>query len=325
MKRRSLTLAFLATVFATAFTGSAFGQAFPTKPVTVIVPFSPGGSSDASMRVMSAEFQRKLGQPVVLENKPGANGTIGATFVTRAPADGYTLLVGSIGTYAITPLLLKPKPYEPLAGLDLLTIAVRTPNVFAVPANLPVNTVAELVAYMKKNPGKVAFASSGVGSTDHLTSVLFWQKTGTEGLHIAYKGGGAAITDLIAGHVQVLISNVGVLAPYIQNGRLKGLAVTSEKRVPELPNIPTISESGFKGLEVYSWQGISAPHGLPAPVKQTIVNALHATLADPQVRAQLEKTGFEVVDTGPDKFKAQLTEDIQRWKTVIDTAGITAE
>lgn len=319
--RRSLVLALAAAALA----GSAFGQAYPAKPVTVVVPFSPGGSSDASMRVMSADFQRRLGQPVVLENKPGANGTIGATFVTRAPADGYTLLVGSIGTYAISPLLLKPAPYDPLKTLDLLTISVRTPNVFAVPASLPVNTVAELVAYMKKNPGKVAFASSGVGSTDHLTSVLFWQKTGTEGVHIAYKGGGAAITDVIAGHVQVLISNVGVLAPYIQNGRLKGLAVTSGKRVPELPSIPTIAEAGYKDLEVYSWQGIAAPRGLPPAVKATLVKALAATLADPQVKAQLEKTGFEVVDTGPEKFRQQLAEDIHRWKTVIDTAGITAE
>ncbi|KAF1046100.1 Bug family tripartite tricarboxylate transporter substrate binding protein [Xylophilus sp.] len=305
--------------------GSVLAQTYPARPVTVIVPFPPGGSSDASMRVMSAKLGEKLGQPVVLDNKPGANGSIGATLVSRAPADGYTLLVGSIGTYATTPLLLKSVPYDPLRNFDLLTISVRTPNVFAVPTSLPVDTVAELVAYMKKNPGKVAFASAGVGSTDHLSSVLFWQKTGTQGVHVAYKGGGAAITDRIAGHVQVLISNVGVLAGHIHGGRLKALAVTSDRRVPELPNVPTIAEAGFKGLEVSSWQGIAAPHGLPAPVQQKLVQALDATLQDPQVRSQLETAGFEVVNSGPARFRSELAGDIARWKTVIDTAGITAD
>lgn len=303
----------------------AWAQTYPSKPVTVVVPFPPGGSSDAVMRVMSAKLGEKLGQPVVIENKPGANGTIGATAVARTEPDGHTLLIGSIGTYAITPLLLKNKTFDPQKQLDLLTLAVRTPNVFTVPASFPVNTVPELVAYMKKNPGKVTFASAGIGSTDHLSSVLFWQKTGTEGLHVGYKGGGAAITDLIAGHVNVLISNVGVLAAHIQAGRLKALAVTSARRVAELPQVPTIAEAGYKELEIYSWQGISAPRGLPPAVKQTLVKALAATLSDPQVKGQLDTAGFDVVDTGPEKFQTDLVSDIARWKTVIDTAGITAD
>lgn len=317
----------LGGVAALALSSPAWAQApaFPSKPITVVVPFPPGGSSDATMRAMQAKLAEKLGQPIVLDNKPGANGSIGASYVTKAPADGHTLLIGSIGTYATTPLLLKAKPYDPLKQFDLLTLAVRTPNVFAVPPSLPVNTVGELVAYMKKNPGKVAFASAGIGSTDHLSSVLFWQKTGTEGVHVAYKGGGAAITDLIAGHVQVLISNVSVLAAHIQAGRLKALAVTSAKRVPELPQTPSIVEAGFKDLEVYSWQGIAAPAGLNPAVRQALVNALSATLADPQVKGTLERAGFSVVDTGPARFQSELAADIQRWKTVIDTAGITAD
>ncbi len=307
-----------------AFIASAAAQTYPTKPVMAVVPFPPGGSSDAVMRVMSSKMSELLGQPLVLENKPGANGSIGAGFVAKSPADGYTMLIGSVGTYAITPLLLKTAP-DPRKEFDLLTVAVRTPNVVVVPANFPPNTIEELIAYMKKNPEKVAFASAGIGSTDHLSSLLLWQKTGTKGLHVTYKGGGAAITDLIAGHVQVLISNLGVLTGHIASGRLKALAVTSEKRVPALPNVPTIAEAGLKGLEVYSWQGIAAPKGLPKPVHDKLVSALGKTLKDPAVKKQLETAGFEVVDNTPAEFASLLSNEITRWKTVIDTAGITAE
>lgn len=305
--------------------GSAWAQSYPAKPIVVVVPFPPGGSSDAVMRVASAKLGEQLGQPVVLDNKPGANGSIGAGFVARAAADGYTLLVGSIGTYAITPLLIKGVAYDPQKSFDLLGIPVRTANVFAVPADLPVNTLPELVAYMKARPGKVAFASAGIGSTDHLSSLLFWQKVGVDGVHAAYKGGGAAITDLIAGHVQVLISNVSVLTTHIQSGRLKALAVTSDKRVPELPNVPTTAEAGFAGLEIYSWQGIAAPKGLPPAVREKLETALDATFKDAQVRTQLQKAGFEVTNTGAAGFRQNLGEDIARFKTVIQRGGITAE
>lgn len=312
-------------LFGLLVAGSASAQVYPFKPVIVVVPFPPGGSSDAVMRMASTKLSEQLGQPVVLENKPGANGSIGAGYVARSAPDGHTLLVGSIGTYAITPLLIKGAAYDPLKSFDLLTIAVRTPNVFAVPASLPVNTLPELVAYMKKNPGKVAFASAGIGSTDHLSSQLFWQKTGTTGVHVAYKGGGAALTDLIAGHVQVLISNVGVLAGHINGGRLKALAVTADKRVPELPNVPTTAEAGFKGLEVYSWQGIAAPKGLPSAVREKLAAALDMTFRDPQVKTQLETAGFEVLNTNSERFRKDLTADISRFKAVIEQAGITAE
>lgn len=304
---------------------SALAQGYPQKPITAIVPFVPGGSSDATMRVMSTALAKHLGQPVVLENKPGANGSIGAAFVARAPADGYTILIGSVGTYAITPSLLKNVGYDARKDFDLLTMAVRTPNVVVVPANFPVNSMAELTEYMKKNPGKVSFASSGIGSTDHLSALLLWQKTGTSGVHVAYRGGGAAISDLIAGHVQVLITNLGVLTGHINSGRMKALAVTSEKRVPELPQVPTVAEAGLKGLEVYSWQGIAAPRGLPPAVSEKLRTALDASLKDPQVRKQLETAGFEIVGSTHTEFAAQVASEVSRWKAVIDTAGITAE
>ncbi|HEX7892093.1 MAG TPA: tripartite tricarboxylate transporter substrate binding protein [Ramlibacter sp.] len=308
-----------------AFAASALAQSFPQKPVTVVVPFVPGGSSDATMRAMSVKFGEALGQPVVLDNKPGANGTLGAGQVVRAPADGYTLLIGSVGTYAISPQLLKAVSWDARKDLDMLTIPVRTPNVVVVTPSFPANNMAELVDYMKKNPGKVSFGSSGQGSTDHLTTMLLWQKTGTEGVHVAYKGGGAAITDVMAGHANVVITNLGVLTSHIKAGKLKALAITSGKRVPDLPDVPTLAEAGIKGLEVYSWQGVAAPKGLPAPVREKLVSALATTLKDPQVRKTLETAGFDVVALPPAQAAAELNSEITRWKTVIDTAGIKAE
>ena len=319
--RRILTV----TAASLALAASALAQTFPQKPVTVVVPFVPGGSSDATMRAMSVKFGENLGQPVVLDNKPGANGTLGAGLVVRAPADGYTLLVGSVGTYAISPQLLKAVSWDARKDLDMLTMSVRTPNVVVVTPSFPANNIAELVEYMKKNPGKVSFGSSGQGSTDHLTTMLLWQKTGTEGVHVAYKGGGAAITDVMAGHANVVITNLGVLTSHIKAGKLKALAITSGKRVPDLPDVPTLAEAGIKGLEVYSWQGIAAPKGLPAPVREKLVAALAATLKDPQVRKTLETAGFDVVALPPAQAAAELNSEITRWKGVIDTAGIKAE
>lgn len=318
-------------IFATAaaaglvLAGSALAQSFPTKAVTVVVPFVPGGSSDTTMRAMSVKFGEILGQPVVLDNKPGANGTLGAGQVVRAPTDGYTLLVGSVGTYAISPQLLKAVTWDARKDLDMLAIPVRTPNVVVVTPSFPANTIAQLVDYMKKHPGQVSFGSSGQGSTDHLTTMLLWQKTGTEGVHVAYKGGGAAITDVMAGHANVLITNLGVLTGHIRSGKLKALAVTSEKRVPELPDVPTLAEAGVKGLEVYSWQGIAAPKGLQPAVREKLASALAATLKDAQVRKTLETAGFDVVALPPAQAAAELNAEINRWKTVIDNAGIKAE
>ncbi|MEJ8847732.1 tripartite tricarboxylate transporter substrate binding protein [Variovorax rhizosphaerae] len=313
--------------FATSFglgTANA-AEPYPNRAITATVPFPPGGSSDAVMRAISAPMSKLLGQPVVLDNKPGANGTLGAQAVARAPADGYAIVIGSVGTWAITPTLLKGMNFDPRKDLTPLTLAVRTPNVMVVSPSLPVTNVAELVAYMKKNPGKVAFASAGVGSTDHLTSVLFWQRTGTDGVHVAYRGGGAAITDVMAGHSQVLISNVGVLAGHIKAGKLKALAVTSAERVSELHDVPTMKEAGVQGLEVYSWQGIGAPKNLPPAVLAKLQPALVAALKDPAVAKSLATSGFEVVASSAAEFASLLDSETKRWKTVIDSAGIKAE
>lgn len=301
------------------------GQAYPHRPVTVVVPFVPGGSSDTTMRAASQKLAEQLGQPVVLDNKPGANGTIGAGIVQRAAPDGYTLLIGSVGTYAITPTLIRTTSYDARKDFDLLTIAVRTPNVIVVTPSFPASTVAELIAEMKRQPGRISFANSGPGSTDHLTSALLWQKTGTEGMHVPYKGGGAAITDVMAGHANVLITNLGVISNHIQAGKLKPLAVTSAKRLPELPNVPTMAEAGVDGLEVYSWQGIAAPKGLPPAIRDQLSTALVKTFRDPQVSRNLEAIGYEIVASTPDGFRQELDVEIARWKAVIDSAGIKVD
>jgi len=267
---RAFALGSVVTVAALTVSAAAYAapQDWPQRPVSVVVPFPPGGSSDAIARMLTVPLNEKLGQPFVIDNRPGATGAIGATFVKRAPADGYTMMVASIGVYAVNPFLQKNLAYDPAKDFDLLTVAVRAPNVLVANPQFPANTLQELVAYMKKNPGKVSFASSGAGSSDHLTAALFWQKSATDGLHVPYKGGGPAISDLLAGQVDVSFQNVNAVLQHIRTGKLKAMAVTSDKRSPVLPNVPTMAEAGVKDVEVYSWQGVAAPRGLPPEVKR---------------------------------------------------------
>lgn len=298
---------------------------YPEKPITVIVPFPPGGSSDVTARLVSKKLAERVGQSVVIDNKGGANGSIGATALKQAKADGYTILVGSIGVFAINPALFKDLRYDPMQDFDLLSVAVRTPNVLVASPNFPANTVAELVDYLKKNPNKVTFASSGTGSSDHLTAALFLQKTGTTGTHVPYKGGGPAINDLIAGHANVSFQNLGAIAPHVKSGKLKALGVTSGQRNPTLPDVPTMAEGGVKDLEVYSWQAAAAPKGLPPAVRAKLEAELAASAMAPDIKPQFEAIGFEVVATNGEQFKKFLTDEIARWKNVIDTGKITAE
>ncbi len=298
---------------------------YPEKPITVIVPFPPGGSSDVTARLVSKKMAERVGQSVVIENKGGANGSIGAAALKQAKPDGYTILVGSIGVFAINPALFKDLRYDPMQDFDLLSVAVRTPNVLVASPNFPANTVAELVDYLKKNPDKVTFASSGTGSSDHLTAALFLQKTGTTGTHVPYKGGGPAINDLIAGHANVSFQNLGAIAPHVKSGKLKALGVTSGQRNPTPPDVPTMAEGGVKDLEVYSWQAAAAPKGLPPAVRAKLEAELAASAQAPDIKPQFEAIGFEVVATNGEQFKKFLTDEIARWKNVIDTGKITAE
>ncbi|AEI79104.1 extra-cytoplasmic solute receptor [Cupriavidus necator N-1] len=324
---RAFALGSVVTVAALTVSAAAYAapQDWPQRPVSVVVPFPPGGSSDAIARMLTVPLNEKLGQPFVIDNRPGATGAIGATFVKRAPADGYTMMVASIGVYAVNPFLQKNLAYDPARDFDLLTVAVRAPNVLVANPQFPANTLQELVAYMKKNPGKVSFASSGAGSSDHLTAALFWQKSATDGLHVPYKGGGPAISDLLAGQVDVSFQNVNAVLQHIRTGKLKAMAVTSDKRSPVLPNVPTMAEAGVKDVEVYSWQGVAAPRGLPPEVKSRLHGALVSSLNDPKMRQKLSENGFEVVANTPEQFSQFEAQELQRWKTVIEKGKIALD
>lgn len=321
MRRKILGLLALAVM---AAAGPAWAQ-YPDKQVTVIVPFPPGGASDATARTISQRLAERLGQSVVIDNKAGANGAIGAVALKQAKPDGYTLLVGSIGVFGINPALFKDLRYDPQKDFDLLSVVVRTPNVLVANPQFPANTVAELIDYLKKNPDKVSFASSGNGSSDHLTAALFLQKTGTTGVHVPYKGGGPAINDLISGHANVSFQNLGAIASHVRAGKLKALAVTSETRAPALPDVPTIGEAGVKDLVVYSWQAAAAPKGLPPAVKAKLEADLVQAAKSSDVKEQFEKIGFEVLASNGAEFDKFLAGEIARWKQVIDTGKITAE
>ena len=300
-------------------------QSWPSKPVTLVVPFPPGGSSDAIARAIAPKLAEKLGATFVIDNKAGAAGTVGAGAVKRAPADGYTLLVTSLGPLVISPHLIKAVPYDALKDFDYITVAVQAPNVLAVPASSPHKTLADVIAFHKANPGKMTFASSGNGSSDHLTAELFWQQTGTSGTHIPYKGGAPAMSDLLGGQVDATFMNINTGLTNIKAGKLRALAITSAKRSPLLPDVPTLDEAGIKGVTVYSWQAIAAPHGLPADIKARLHAATVAALNDATVKPKLLELGFEIVANTPEQFTAFQASEFARWKKVIDTGKITAD
>ncbi|WP_435169860.1 Bug family tripartite tricarboxylate transporter substrate binding protein [Falsirhodobacter sp. 1013] len=301
----------------------AVAQDFPAKPVTVIVPFAPGGASDTIGRLTTQIMQPDFAQPLVVENKPGANGAVGAAQLARAKPDGYTIMAASIGTFGINPALQPDLQYDPREDLDMLTIAVRTPNVLVTRPDLEATTVEELIAELKAEPDTMLFASSGVGSSDHLTAELFWQQTGTSGIHVPYKGGGPAQTDLMGGHADASFQNLGSIAGFVRDGKMKMLAIAAEERAPDFPDVPTFKELGIEGMTVYSWQAFAAPKGLPAEVKAALAEDITTALKTPQMTEQMTKMGFEVLANTPEEADAFVAEEIARWSEVIKAGNIT--
>jgi len=297
-------------------------QAYPDKPVTMIVPFVPGGSSDITGRSVTPGLTKLLGQTFVVENKPGANSAIGAQALARSTPDGYTMMVGSIGTFAINEALYKNLSYHPSKDFAYLTQAVRNPNLLVAPPSFPANNVAELIDYAKRNPGKVSYASSGTGSSDHLSAVLFRQRSDTTGVDVPYRGGGAAIADLIGAQVNVSFQNLGAVLTHVKAGKLKALAITGEARSPDLPDVPTMAEAGIPDMVVYSWQGFAVPAGTPEPIVKKLSEALRTTLREPQVTQTLQGLGFEVVANTPEEFARFQQTEVKRWKEVIRKSGI---
>jgi tripartite-type tricarboxylate transporter receptor subunit TctC len=315
-------------LFAAALATLAFAavaDTWPSKAVTMVVPFPPGGSTDQVARAVGPLLTDKFKQSFLVDNKAGATGTIGATFVKRAPADGYTFLVTSLGPLVIVPHLLKGMQFDPLKDFDTITVAVQSPNVLVVPVNSPHKSLADVVAYNKANPGKMTFASAGNGSSDHLTAELFWQQIGIKGIHVPYKGGAPAHTDLMGGQVDASFQNVNSVLQYIKGGKMRALAVTSTKRSPVLPDVPTMAEAGVANVEVTSWQAIVAPKGLPADVRQKAHDAFAEALNSPKVKDQFTSIGFEMVINTPAEFAAFQQKEYAKWKQVIETGKITIE
>ena len=303
---------------------SAFAN-YPEKTVTIVVPFPPGGPTDTVARSLAPKLQEKFGGTFVVDNKAGATGTIGATFVKRAPADGHTLFVASLGPFVIVPHLIKGVQYDALKDFDYLTIAVQAPNVLVVPANSPIQNLNSLIVELKKDPGKMSFASSGNGSSDHLTAELFWQQTQTMGLHVPYKGGAPAMNDLLGGQAQAAFFNINAVVQHVRAGKLKALAMTGDKRSAVLPDVPPLAELGIKGVNVYSWQGVAAPKGLPADIKAKLHAALVSAINDPSVKDKFVSQGLEVVANTPEQFTQFQATEFARWKKVIETGKITAD
>jgi tripartite-type tricarboxylate transporter receptor subunit TctC len=309
---------------ACAATG-AMAQAWPDKQVTLLVPFPPGGSTDMIARTVGPKLQEKFGGTFIVDNKAGAGGTVGAAIAKRAAPDGSTIFVSSLGPFVIGPHLIKGAAYDALKDFDYITVAVQAPNVLAVPANSPHKSLADVLAYLKANPGKMSFASAGNGTSDHLTAELFWQETKTSGLHIPYKGGAPAMSDLLGAQVDATFMNINTGLANIKAGKLRALAITSSKRSPLLPDVPTMEESGAKGVTVYSWQAFAAPKGLPADIKTKLHDGIVTALNDPAVKPKLLELGFEIVGNTPEQFTAFQAAEFARWKKVIEVGKITAD
>ena len=299
--------------------------AWPERPVTIVVPFPAGGSTDMVARALAQELQEKLGQTFLVDNKPGATGTIGAAQVKRAAPDGYTLLVSSLGAFVVTPHLQKSVGYDALKDFDYISVPVQAPNVLVAAPGQKARTVAEVVAQLKASPGKVSFASSGNGSSDHLSAEVFWQQTATDGLHVPYKGGAPAINDLLGNQVDFSFQNVNAVLQHIRSGKLHAIAVTGDKRSPVLPDVPTLAEAGVKGAEVYSWQGFAAPKGLPPAVKAKLANAAVSAAQSPAFKKRMIDQGLEIVGSNPAEFTAYQLAEWNRWKTLIETRKISAD
>ena len=298
---------------------------WPDKPVTLIVPFPPGGSTDMIARTLGPKLTEKFGNTFIVENRAGAGGTVGATVAKRAAPDGYTIFVSSLGPFVIAPHLIKNSGYDALKDFEYITVAVQAPNILTVPANSPHKSFADVIAFHKANPGKMTFASAGNGTSDHLTAELFWQQTGTSGVHVPYKGGAPALADLLGGQVEATFMNINTGITNIKAGKLRALAITSAKRSPLLPDVPSMEELGINGVTVYSWQAVAAPKGLPAGIKAKLHQAIVAALNDPVVKPKLLELGFEIVGNTPEQFTAFQASEFARWKRVIEVGKITAD
>jgi tripartite-type tricarboxylate transporter receptor subunit TctC len=325
-KRRVLRTAIaLAALCAAAAAAPAAAQQYPAKPVRMIVGFSPGGGTDVVARVISQRLSDWWGQGVVVENRPGATGTIGADVVAKSPPDGYTLLMGHVNSHAIAPNLFKNLPYDALKDFAPVSYVGYVPNVLVVHPAVPARTMKELIELAKSKPGQLNYASSGTGSTQHLAGEMFKQLAGVEIVHIPYKGSGQAIGDLLAGIVAMNFDTMPPVIEHIKGGRIRALAISTPQRLEQLPAVPTFVEEGMSGFDVTNWYGVMAPGGTPKEIVVKLNTDINKAMKEPDVRARLEQVGTQLRETRPDEFEAFMKAELAKYAKLVRDANIRLE
>ncbi len=322
---RRIGLLALAVLSLTGATTALAQTAWPTKPVKYIVPFAPGGVSDGVARLVALHLTDKLGQPVIVENKPGVSGILGTQLVAKAPADGYTIMGGTITTHAVNPFFTKALGYEPVKDFAPINLVGMVSNVLVVPVDSRFNSVAQIIAELKAKPDSLTYGTAGAGTSQHLSGQLFQSITGTKLRQIVYKGGSQAMIDLVGGQIDMVFETVAAAKPMIDGKRVKMLAVTSKSRLANLPSTPSLAEAGVPGFEMQSWQGVFAPQGTPAAIVDRLAKDIAAILAMPDVQEKLRNMGVEPDGRLAAPFAAFQQAEIVKWAKVIKDAGIQAE
>lgn len=308
----------------TTLCGSAWAQTFPTKPVTIVVPFSPGGATDIMSRLLAERLNKRLGQPVLVENRPGAGTMIASEYVAKSPADGYTLLLAA-SSLGIAPSLYKKVNYDPIKDFAPVSQVASVVHVLVVHPSIPAKNVDELVTWLKANPTKANYGSVGAGTSTHLEAELFNSVAGVKMEHIPYKGSAPALTDMIGGRLQVMFDAYASSGPFIKDGKVRLLAVTTAQRSKSLPDTPTVAESGLPGYEAMPWLGLMAPAGTPAPVVNKLYAELHEVLKEPAVQEKFRSLGLDIIGSKPEEFKTFLSGDIVKWAKVVKDSGAKAD
>jgi tripartite-type tricarboxylate transporter receptor subunit TctC len=318
---RNLVVAITLTLFA----GNAAAQAYPAKPIRLMVPFPPGGSTDIVARIVAQKLSAQLGQPMVVENRGGAGGTIGTAVVAKAAPDGYSLLVGTTSTHVVAPSVYAKLEYDPVKDFAPVSLMAVTPYLLVVNPAVRAKSVKELVELMRAQPGRLNYASAGVGSTTHLAMEMLKFASGTFALHIPYNGNGPAGAAVIAGQVEILFGSLPAVLPHAKSGRVRALAVGTLKRSPSLPEVPTVAESGYPGFDASLWLAIMAPAGTPAPVIERLHKEVVAAVSAPDTRELLDKAGAEVLTSTPAELAAMIRDGVAKYAKIVKTAGVQAQ
>ena len=322
--RRAVLSAIALAAAATLPLGAAAPH-YPTKPITIVVPFAAGGTTDILARLVGQHLSTELGQPVVVENKAGAGGNIGAAFAAKAAADGHTLFMGTVGTHAINAALYKKLPYDPIKDFAPLTRVAMVPNLLVAHPSQPFKTVQEMIAYAKANPGKINFGSPGNGASPHLSGELFKSMTKVDMVHVPYKGSAPAVSDLLGGQISIMFDNLPSVIPHVRGGKLRAIAISTAKRSADLPDVPTIAEAGVPGYEATSWFGLFAPAATPAPVLAKISTALGKVLANAEVKKKIDDQGGEPANETPAEFADFIQKESLKWGKVVKESGASLD